>query len=47
MGGARAGTARVDSTQFVTQAPKRAGSGQWPQRGEPGSVSLAQLAPRA
>ena len=47
MGRARAGwTARVDTSQFVTQALERAGSGQWPQRGEPGSVSLAQLGPR-
>lgn len=40
------GAGQGEATRFLIPALKGAGSGQWPQREEPVSVSLPPLAPR-
>ena len=48
VGGARAGwAARVETAQFVTQALKRAGSGQWPQGGSQAQSASLSWSPRS
>lgn len=48
MGGARAGwAARVETTQSVTQALKRVGSGRWPQRGSQAQSASLSWSPRS